>query len=559
MKKTILATCILTQLAACAGPSTRRTEEAYGASDQRVGTVKLAEKNMQQDGNSATTAVHGIWLGGKSVPFKNDLALPGIFHARKDFLFPKEKMTIVQVSERFKQVTGIPVRISPDVFSGAASAPASAQGGQNALPSLPQLPGGMMNMPQPKAMTASDPSGLSGIVLNSTTTPAAMLDQICNGLGLSWEYKDGGAVIQRYVTRSFALKVTPGTSTFSFASGKTASSSAQSATGGSGNIATGFSSESSVKNTGTMSPMESVVEAIKVVLTPAGKVVASAATGSIVVVDTVDGVERAGKIVDRENEILTRSARFKIEVLSLTEEDNADVGVDLNAVFSNLNKFGATLVSPSSLVSSTAGALGLNVVTATGGSVGRYDGTSAVVKALAQYGKVSTVYNVDLMTRNRNLTPLAIQTQTVYLAQTTPGTTSGSGSAPGAPGLTPGTATTGFNLTLQPNIMDSNEMAVQFQVGLIDLIDIKTLTSGTGINQQSIEAPQTGGFEFKQDVFLRTGQTMVLSGYERTNAQYTDRRLGEKVPMLAGGSFSGKSKKERLYILITPTVVGSAK
>lgn len=571
MKKTILSALVLSQLAACTTPMTKTVEEAYSNTDTKITAVTKAIADEPSDGNSATTTVKGIWLGGKSVPFKTDLSLPSVFHARKDFLFPKDRMTIAQAAERFQQVTGIHVRIAQDVYTAVKSSTSGSASGSSSngpsgtpglTPMLPPLPG-VIQSPAASAAAAADTSGLSNIIMNSTTTPAAMLDQICNALGLSWEYKDGSAVIQRYVTRTFALKTPPGSSSFSFSSGKSASNTSGSSSGGgggggsSGVISTGFTSETNVKSSGTMSPMDSLLDSIKVVMTPAGKVVASPATGSIIVVDAVEGVDRAAKIIDHENEILSRNAKFHVEVVSLTENDQNDTGFDLNAAFHNLGKLGATLAAPTSVVSSTSGQLSLNLL----GSGSRFDGSTAVVKLLKEYGKVKVVHSVDVLARNRNLTPLAIQTQTVYLAQTTPAQSTGStgSGSVGMPGLTPGVATTGFNITLQPNINDSNDIALQMQIGLIDLDKMETLTSGTGASQQSIEAPQTSGFEFKQDVFLRAGQTMVLSGYERTQAQYTSRRLSNELPLLAGGSFTGNTKRERIFILITPTVVGNSK
>lgn len=561
MKKIAIAACVLSELVGCTTQMSRSAESTYSQQESRINKINAQQAALAQEGNSATSAVKGIWLGAKSLPFKNDLALPGVFYARKDFLFPRERMTIAQVADRFQSVTGIPVRIANDVYNVAKiAAPVIAAPAAPAVaaPSLPPLPGSLLGAQSlPTVTVPTDLSGLSGIVMNTTATPSVLLDQICNSIGLSWEYKNGAVHIQRYVTRSFVLKVSPGSSSFSFSSGK--SNSATAAASGGGGISTGFSSESNVKSSGTMAPMDSMLAAVTAVLTPVGKVIGSSATGSIIVVDSIDGVERAAKVIERENEILTRNAYFHVEVLSFTDNDISETGVDLNGMFSQIGKFGATLAGPTSLVSSTAGALGLNVVAPlTGGLQHKFNGSEAVIKALSQYGKVSTVHSLDVVTRNRNLTPLAIQTQTVYLAQTTPGTAATAGGAAGAPGLTPGVVTTGFNMTLQPNILDSNQMSLQFQIGLIDLIEIKTLTSGAGSTQQSIEAPQSAGFEFKQDVFLHTGETMVLSGYERKESGYTTRRLGKDLPIFAGGSVAGKTKKERIYILITPTVVGSA-
>jgi type IVB pilus formation R64 PilN family outer membrane protein len=557
MKRLVIAVCLGGQLVGCSTQMTNSTNDAFRRGQARLASVQQSDVGPRQDSASgATSMVKGIWLGGKTIPFKHDLALPAIFYERKNFLFPKERMTLAQAAERFRDVTGIPVRLAPDVYRTGGQGGASRPAAVPVAPTLPALPGTSAGAAAVVATAAAPSDGVSSgsIVMNETTVPVAMLDHMVAPEGLSWEFKDGVVTVQRFVTRTFVVKSSPGASTFSFSSGKKNASTSGSASGG---INTGFSSESTVASEGKSDPLASILALVQGVLTSDGRAIPSTSSGTIVVVDSKDGVERASKIIERENDILTRQANFKVEVLSFTESDDDQSGVDVNGVFSNLSKFGGTLMAPTSVVSSTAGALGLNVLTGNGRSVSNFDGSRAVVQALSEFGKVATVHNVTVSTRNRTQTPLAIQTQTVYLAQTTPGTASNGGVA-SSPGLTPGTVTTGFNITLQPNILDSNQISLQMQIGLIDLLDMKTLTSGSGTGQQSIEAPQSGGFEFKQDVFLRPGQTAILSGYERRQVDYNARKLSHDLPYLLGGSFSGKSKRERIFILITPLVVSNA-
>jgi type IVB pilus formation R64 PilN family outer membrane protein len=522
--KTLL---LSTLIAGCASPVTEKSTKAYNDNSlmlQNSVAVQNAEQ-MNYANRGSATKVSGIWLGSKSIPLKGDPVLPDAFRVLKEFNFPGQLFSLIQAADKIYSISNIQVRIAQDVTR--------------------EIPGVK--------------AGPILVSLNSTSTTSGILDQITSANGLSWEYRDGVATIQRLITRSFVLKTSPSNNSYSFTAGKsgnTSTGSGFSGGGAGGSISTGFTSASQINSSGEFKPMQSVEAAVKAVLTPIGKVVSSLATGSIVVIDTSEGVDRAARIIDRENEILTRNATFKIEVYSFTANDSDEAGMDWSAIYQNIGKYGAMITSPSTVTTSAGASIGMQVIK--GPTPGRFDGSQAMLKLLAEKGTVTNVHSMDIRTRNLNVTPVSILSQTAYLAKTTPAPGTSSGSSGGVPGLEPGMVTTGFTLALHPNIMDSNQIALEFSVGLVDLVEIKSLTSGSGANQQSIEAPQTSGFEFKQDVFLKPYETVVLTGYERNENKYTRRGLTADTPLIAGGSFAAGHKKERLFILITPTIVGSA-
>lgn len=527
LNKYTTALLISALLAGCASPVSQKALDSYNDNSLIVKnqTAIQQAKLVDHANKGSATKVNGIWLGYKSIPLKGDPVLPEAFRQIKEFNFPGQQFSLQQAADKIYSISNIQVRIANDVM---------------------------------REQTGAAKTAPIVVTLNSTSSTAGILDQITSANGLSWENRDGVATIQRLVTRSFTLKSTPGTSSFQFASGKTGSSSASGSgsSGSGGSISTGFTSTANTTSAGVFNPMLAAENAVKSVLTPLGKVVTNVATGSIMVIDTMEGVDRAARIIDRENEILTRNATFKIEVLSFTANDKDEAGMDWQAIYKNLGKYGAAITSPSSLSSSTSASLAMQVLT--GSAPGRFDGSQAIIKLLAEKGNVTTVHSMDIRTRNLNVTPVSILSQTAYLAKTTPASASTAGTTGGVPGLEPGMVTTGFTMALQPNIMDSNQIALQFSVGLVDLLDIKQLTSGIGTNSQTIEAPMTGGFEFKQDVFLKPYETVVLTGYERVENKYTRRGLTDGTPLFAGGSFAAGRKKERLFILITPTIVANA-
>lgn len=509
-------------LAGCATVATERTNDAVADGLARVAALKEQAGIIPvADKNSATVKVNKPYYGSKSMPFRAQTVLPEKFKERFEFRYPMVSFMLPQAVEKIASVTGIPIRLAQDV----------------------NVAGPGDSSPKP-------------IQLNASATAEAMLDQICRSQGLNWEFRDGVVVIQRYMTKTFTLMVQPGSADFDFSLGKNGQSQASSGSG-TGTISTGFTSQAKVGKQAKMTPMVSVVEAINKVISKEGKVIGSEATGSIVVIDTPDGIERASRIIERENEVLTRQAIFHVEVISFRANETDQSGVDWQVVFSNLNKVGATLTSPKSLANSIGGNIGVQLLTGTG-SVGRFDGTKAFVTLLNEYGKTSTVYKNDIRTRNRSTTTVQSLAQTVYIARTTPAPPGINGASGGTPGLEPGTVTAGVDLKMQPYIFDSNQISLLFNLGIVDLSDIVPLSSGVGANQTTIEGPETKGFEFQEETFLTPGVTTLITGYERVLESYTRRKLGRDVPLAMGGSFKGDSQKEHLFILITPTMVGSA-
>lgn len=563
MKKTVISLAVLTALSGCTTTMTDKVTTQYQAQESSITELLKKQESSRAAPNTATTKVSKAYFGSKSIPFKNDLVLPEVFRIPKRFDYANETFTLAQAASRISRDTGIPIRISQDVYnipasSGGASASTSPTGQMPAPPTAPQPPmpvnGGSTG--DNAVRTATD--SLDAITLDYTATPAAVLDQLCLLNGLNWEYRNGVAVIQRLVTRVFPIKASPGSIAFDFAAGKNNAGTSANESSGGGTITAGLTSTSSVRKSGLMAAMENIQSTLEGTKTTYGKILPDMAAGTITVIDTIDGIDRAAKVIERQNEILSRRATFKVDIISFKLKNSDQSGADLNAVFSNLGKFGATLTAPTTIVNNTGGSLSMQLLSGTG-SQGRFDGSAALFKLLSEVGTANTINSLTVETKNRVITPVSSLTQTVYLAKTTPGLVTSGTETPAAPGLEPGTATTGLDIKLQPNISDSNQIDLMFSVGLVDLLGIKTITSGTGASQHSIEAPETSGFEFLQDVSLQPGVTTVLSGYERTVNQYNRRTLGREAPMIAGGSFTGDSNREKIFILITPTIVGAPK
>lgn len=561
MKKSHISIIIAAALSGC-GSIQRQVDNQYDANSAIV--TNRSKDVITENVTSNVSTVQrskGAWLGGRALPLQADTTLPEIFRQPAKLRFPG-RHNLATIAERITKVTGIPVSVKPDVFlsqsafvTGGAAGAATAPTNGTPLPPLP-VPASSLSAGVSSTAVSNTASDFE---MNYEGTLAGYLDLLCARAGISWEYREGVISLHRLVTRVFTLKAIPGDAGFNSSIGKSADSKA-----GAGQTSSGFNSASTVKMESKFSVWDSLGDAIKSMLSPAGRVAMSQATGNITVTDTRDVIDQVARLVDKENANITRQVSMRVEVLSVRLNNASQYGIDWDIVFNQLsNAYQVRMSSPASLVSAATGNLGFSILAPTTPGTGtttqqRFGGSQAFFSALNNYGRVSVVTTANAVTLNRQPVPVAITNQTAYLAETTPAPAGALGTTGGTPGLKPGVVTTGFLLNLLPTVLDSNSILLQFSLGISDLVRLKNSTSGIGASQSSIETPEVSSTEFLQRVAIRPGETLVLAGYERAVGQYDRRTLSEGAPVGVGGSFNGANNREAVVILVTPVLSDGA-
>lgn len=571
-------------LVGCAGAERiqQQTDDATASAQKQVELAKAA-KSVREQKLPLIVYKTGAWLGGKSIPLAADAALPSVFKNEVVFAFPG-KANIATVAERITKTVGIPVRVRPDVFLPANT---FVTGGQAAAAAFGVAPGGGQlgavagvagGTPQPNvaaqavgAGMRSPIPGIAGTTVASYNTETEMnysgplsgyLDMIAARFGISWEYRSESIIFFRLMTRTFTLNANPGSSNFSSSIGKGAGGRANGNAASATATSTGeFGSQSQVKVESSFSVWDSMEASIKTILSPIGKVSVNQATGTITVTDTKDIVEAVERLVTNENRLLTRQVGLRVQVVSVQTTDANETGIDWQVVYKQLNNlvpdWQVTMASPASLTGVNAGSVGAQIVKQVNSDTGlsQVTGSQAMLMALNSVGKASVLTENDVLTLNRQPVPLAITKQVTYLASTTPAAGSAVGGTSGTPGLTPGTVTTGFLLNMMPTMTDANNVLLSFGIDISSLDRIGTVSTGSGSTLQSINTPETSGMQSMNRVGLRTGETLMLTGFSRVTDQYDKRTLTDNGSIGAGGSFSGKGTRETVIIMITPTTV----
>ena len=83
---------------------------------------------------------------------------------------------------------------------------------------------------------------------------------------------------------------------------------------------------------------------------------------------------------------------------------------------------------------------------------------------------------------------------------------------------------------------------------------LRPYTVGTGASQVTVQQKTINGAGTIQEVPVRSGRAEIIGGIELTTSQTTSRRMGEGVPIIAGGSNVNARTKAVTVLLVTATV-----
>lgn len=282
-------------------------------------------------------------------------------------------------------------------------------------------------------------------------------------------------------------------------------------------------------------------------LTPnVGRLSMSPSTGNVTITDTPEVLKRVKTFIASENIKITQQVLLNVKILSVSLKDLDDLGLDWNVIYKSMSgKWGINLKNAFSDLATNATSGSISILDPNS----QFDGTTMLIKALSEQGKVSVVTSPSITTLNLQPAPVQVSRQTSYLASRSTTSTTNAGTETS---LTPGTVTTGFNMSLLPAIIpDTRDLLLQYNINLSSLIQIRKI--GTENNQ--IEMPDTDSRIFSQQVKLRSGETLVISGFEQTADNANKSGVGDAEFWGFGGARSRNSTRDIIVVIITPVLL----
>lgn len=527
---------------------------------EATATIEAArEKASSPTLNAPTPGLRrmtGNFLGSQPIHVSHATGLPS--HLRNvTFAFGPGGGTLETVARNVRMVTGLTIRINADVEE-QAPVPSLATPlviGPNTETSAVPLPGApLTSFPsQGRIERTGVPSG--PIPLSFTGDLTDYFDNIAATLGINWEYVNGEVKFFRLLTKTFQLSVSPGT--LGYKDEVTSGGS-----GGSGTSATAgsFASSTTASVDAQMAPWQGVENAIKTMLTPAGKSYVNMASGAIVITDTKESVDRIGRYIESENDLLNRQVRIELREILVEDTGSSSAGLDINLIYNRFRDAGLSVdglttnspnyniasTAPRTLVDAATGTMTLNVTN----SASYFAGSSIAAQALNGVGKVVSDSTRSVITTNRTPGRLQDVTDRAYLAETKPASGGALDGGSGVPGLTPGVVTYGDNVTVVPTVGNNGDVLLQLFSTRSNLIELNSVTAGTGATFQQINTPVLNRKKFSQNFRVRNGETLIIVSNASEGWGSKDRQG------LTGASTSASRSKVLSVLMVTPRVMG---
>lgn len=489
------------------GQSIQQTQSGF---QQSISSVQ-AKMNAQR--------VNKPWLAGRAVPLAREVTLPPALrkHVDTTMMYRGPKESLVVLAERITQATGIPVVIKPEAML-------PAENFMHRLTSTSQA--SVATLPH-TASFSQGPQPLSKV-----------LDALSRRLGVYWRYQNDSIEFYRTQTRVFDIRVL------------SLSAQADAHLGRSpGQKAGGFDNAS---RTSLISTQEHTIDAIRARLEPfltRAAIVAAqpGALTSIVVTDTPDALSAIAQYLAQENRIMSRRIRMQFEEITLSTNENLELGIDWETMLSQ-GALAASMASPAMGIGMDAAKLGL------GGSTGPVKSSQAVLKALSRFGTVLRHTSIPVMTLNRRPVTHAVRTTFTYIDQVKTALEPG-GKSPGASlassSVSQKEETVGTFLTLVPDAQDDGQVLLSIAYDNTVAQPLKTITFGDHGQRVQIQQITIDGNGTVQQVALKPGQPMLISGFERKQDEVGKTRLAPDLPLVLGGS--NQSGQSRMVTLIMVT------
>lgn len=545
-----------------------------GCAYQRMNEV---QKKAEDTGVMASSLIQQMGDNNPVVQFKNSQYINSVPLPKPKYDAPREVVNcqviyktskaqdVFQFAQDMTDQCHIRVRVTPDAaaYLGGGGDTASKTQKLSSVPS-PVINSGEM---KPLAMFGAEVNGSNTSSMASARyitdvsyqgNFGGVMDLVTGRFGVSWKYNDGEASIYYLETKRFDIQpvdakydltgtVTSGISNTTGADSGSGGGSASSGVSGSG----GSSMSSTVKMGNSL--YKDLQDTVQSMLTPGlGRLSLNATTGTLMITDVPDVVSRVGEYLDDENSTLSRQVILKVVTYTVNSEANDTLGIDWNLVWKSLNgNYGIKLANNNSGMSSDSISGGFNVLDTATGNAAQFAGSSILLDALSKQVKVSDVKTNAFFTTNMAAAPILIGQQTTYLKKVTSTPYTSGNTTTFQQTLEPGTVTTGTNITIFPKILKNSD-----RIMLNMFMDISNLKQLRPISSESekIEGPDLDTNSLQNRVWLKPGQTIVMSGFERNVDNSTRQGVGSPNNILFGGALSGTKTKQSFVITVTPYV-----
>lgn len=549
---TLSAIATATLLTGCASTlqAEKVVKETSQSADQTYEGAKIKTTPAAQDatrdpeGNFAKVARN--WVNPNPLP-RYDIEsekekLPKFFQDKVALTMPG-KVSLVEVLSELQRAKKIKFIINQDVYNSSVGTGTivSSSGGSAAAPAAGTTPQGvsLMSLGTNNAV----PVFVNDFVFRGTLEEA--LDLMASKADVSWKWNGSSIEVFRFETRNYTLSALAGKTTTSANVSMAGNSNTGSAGAGSNTAA----NSNGVVRTSDITTWDDVKAYLMTLTSKDGKIAVMESSGIITVKDTPMVQATIEKAMKELNDNLGKQIYMDVKIFSVAMNDGDNYGLNWNLAWAQAaSKYGITLNgNGSGVTASSPISIGTTI------SSGPFAGTSATFKALSSIGKTSIVNEFTVSTLNGQTTPIGNTTKQDYVKQVKVTVTGTGPDTTTSVEVTPDSVYDGINMSVTPKLQkDLDKILLEYSLTLNTIDDMsQTYTDSTG---NKVTLPRTSIKNILQRSALRSGQTLVLSGFKQNTSKIQNDGVGSANFQVLGGNRNAANTSQYLVITVTPYV-----
>lgn len=522
----IAAFCIFGITAACSVSPEMDREMGQRAKD----TLDLKQKaSMPGDPipDDVVRVKNDIWLGDTSkIEFEGE-PVPSYLETKDGItLISNRPITLYEIGSMINKITSISVRYAPEIEETAVS-----QADSNA-PSMDDI--------------GAQWTDSTKMIVNYKGPLSGLLDEVANRFGIWWKYEKNEIYFYKYITKTFVIYSLPTSPSLSVS------------VGGEGG-ASSISQSSSIDGLDLWGNLESTIQSM---ISSDSNLSIDKASGTITLTATPTDIKRVAKFINEQNARVSKQIAISVKVIQLSITNSDKYSLDLAATFSGSGDI-------KSISGSTSAELGDKLSELTMGISSKRWSVDAAMQALSQEGQTNLVTSGTVTTMNNKPAPIQVVKTQNYISDITK-TNSGDSDTYDI-SVDTEEIETGFTMSVLPRILDHGRILMFFNLTLSDLLSLDTVNvsgsksgnndddddDSSGGDTESIQNPVIETRGFTQEVAMKSGQTLILAGYERVEDTVDKKGVGNPENTLLGGSSSADKARTILVIMLTPVVLES--
>ncbi len=458
-----------------------------------------------------------IWLGDTSEVEYEGEPLPTYLEAADGVtLISNRPITLFEIGDMINKTTSLGVRYASQMEESVKS---EASG----------------NKPSPETVGA-DWATPDKMLVSYRGPLSGLLNEVSSRFGIWWKYEKKEVHFYKYITKTFVLYSLPTKPSLSVSVGGS-----QSSGGGSSSVSQSTSAEIEL--------WSKIEEGINAIIGEGAKLTTSPSDGTITLTATPSDIKKVAKYVNEQNMRLSRQVAVSVKILQVSLTDNDTYGLDLKATFGD----GVTTlgIAGSSSVATSEQALANGI---SWGVLKKNWSADAAVKALSERDTTTLVTSGTVTTMNNKPAPIQVTQKQNYIAEMTK-TNSGTDGNNYDISVTTEEVETGFTMDVLPRILEHGRLLVMFNMTLSDLVSLDKVEFGDESDNQYIQNPKVETRGFTQEVALTSGESLILTGFEKVTSTTNKEGTGSADNSLLGGSAQAKKERSVLVIILTPVVL----